>query len=138
MQCPQQHGHTIHQISIHRKPLLWSQYQIITKKFKDKVFLFLGFQIYLTGCLVPSTSESTTNPKLFKRVSFVYQSLKDLHWYKCFIMLKYMNMNVVLCYNAVLEENNEVTLEALSSIQSIYISHNPVYITPALTSQSQN
>lgn len=36
-----------------------------------------------------------------------------------------MNMDVVLYYNAVLEENNEVILEALSSIQNIYISQNP-------------
>lgn len=48
-----------------------------------------------------------------------------------------MNMNVVLHYNAVLEENNKVILEALYSIQSIYrsqnsdnVQHLPLYITP--------
>lgn len=40
-------------------------------------------------------------------------------------------MNVILYYNTVLEEleeNNEVILETLSSIQSIYISQNPDYV----------
>lgn len=39
-----------------------------------------------------------------------------------------MNMNVFLYYNTVLKENNKVILEALSSIQSIYIIQNPDYV----------
>jgi len=79
--------------------------------------LILEHPVYLTGCLV-SNSIGIHQTQTFKSCFYVYHSLKELHWYQSLSSCKAtcINMNLVLHYRIILEENKEVILEALCSI----------------------